>query len=423
MITLSSIESRAATAAQELADTLAVPPPHLEHADHGPDSPRWHGQSLSQGHAGIAVLHALRARDGSGTWERALVWFTAAVREPLAAAGGAGLWHGAPAVAFALHTAPIPGNELLLTRLDAAITAMVTRQVAAADARITARQRPEPGEFDLVRGLTGLGVYLLARHPGSPHLDAVLRYLVRLTEPVPADDTAAMIVPGWWTGHVPDGKPTHDYQDGHSDQGMAHGITGPLALMALACRAGVTVPGQINAITTIQSWLEDWRQDGPAGPWWPERITLAEHATRWPRQNGPARPSWCYGTPGIARALHLAAQTLHDPARQTAAEDVLLACVTDTAQLARLDTPALCHGWAGLIAAVAATSADATTPALANQLPALITSLLDRLDLDPGERPGLIDGTAGVALLLHSLTTGQLTGWTNSLLLTGTCLS
>ncbi|GAA3428757.1 lanthionine synthetase C family protein [Streptosporangium nondiastaticum] len=410
---------RAAAAARALADALAVPPPHPDHADHGPDSPRWDGQSLSSGHLGIALLHALRARDGFGTWPRTLAWLAAAVREPVAAAGGAGLWHGTPALAFTLHTAGIPGSEPLLARLDAAITAMVSRQITAAEERITARRRPDPGEFDLVRGLTGLGVYLLARHPGSPHLRAVLSYCARLTTPVPAADAAAASVPGWWTGHHPAGKPKSDYHDGHSDQGMAHGIAGPLALMALACSAGIVVPGQIDAIITIRSWLEAWQQQGPAGPWWPERITLAEHTTAHPRHNGPARPSWCYGTPGIARALHLAARALNDQARQRAAEDALLACVTDSAQLARLDTPALCHGWAGLIATVATMAADAATPALTCQLPALITCLLDRLDLDTGEHDGLIDGTAGAALLLHSLTTAPLTGWTDSLLLTG----
>lgn len=411
--------TRAAATARTLADTLADPPPHPNHADHGPDSPRWDGQSLSSGHVGIALLHARRARDGSGPWDRALTWFTAAFREPIAAAGGAGLWHGAPAVAFALHTAGLPGSEPLLARLDNAISAMANRQLAAAEERITARRRPEPGEFDLVRGLTGLGVYLLARHPTSPHLRAVLSYLVELTAPVPAADTAGASVPGWWTGHLPHGKPERDYRDGHSDQGMAHGITGPLALLALASSSGINVPGQSDAIRTIRSWLEAWRQDDPAGPWWPERITLTEHTTHRPRQNGPARPSWCYGTPGIARALHLAAQALHDQPRQRAAENALLACVTDPGQLTRLDTMALCHGWAGLIATVAATAADATTPALADHLPALTRTLLDRLDLAPAHRPGLIDGTAGVALLLHDLSTGHVADWTNCLLLTG----
>lgn len=37
----------------------------------------------------------------------------------------------------------------------------------------------------------------------------------------------------------------------------------------------------------------------------------------------PARPSWCYGTPGLARARQLAGLALRDLARQEAAEHAL----------------------------------------------------------------------------------------------------
>ncbi|MGH3687574.1 MAG: hypothetical protein ACRDSM_21530, partial [Pseudonocardiaceae bacterium] len=43
----------------------------------------------------------------------------------------------------------------------------------------------------LVRGLTGLGAYLLRRDPGGDLVGRVLAYLVALTEPLAADDDAA----------------------------------------------------------------------------------------------------------------------------------------------------------------------------------------------------------------------------------------
>ncbi|WP_018655671.1 lanthionine synthetase C family protein [Actinomadura flavalba] len=412
-------QTHLASVAAALADALAVPPPQPAHADHTPSSPRWDGQSLSSGHLGVTLLHALRARDGSAGWERPARWFAAAVREPIAAAGGAGLWHGAPALAFTLRAARLPGSEPLLAHLDAVVAAMVTRQIEAAERRIAARQRPEPGEYDLVRGLTGLGVHLLTGDPASPHLRAVLSYLVDLTVPVPADDEPSSDVPGWWTRYIPHGKTARDYGEGHSDNGMAHGITGPLAFLALAHRAGITVPGQRAAITAIWSWLERWQQFGTAGPWWPERVTFGEYSTGHVHQTGPARPSWCYGTPGITRSLQLGARVLNDRSRQVFAEHALLACVSDPVQMGWLNDPALCHGWAGTLATVAATAADATTADLTEQLPRLTEHLLHALDTTPRQRPGLLDGTAGPALVLHSLSTGGLTDWTNSLLITG----
>ncbi|MFB9965113.1 lanthionine synthetase C family protein [Sinosporangium siamense] len=339
-------QQAAGVLAPRLADALAVPPPQSADAGEGPDSPRWDGQSLSCGHSGIALLHGIRALDGHGPWTRAAEWFIAAVREPIAGAGGAGLWHGAPALAFALHTAVRPGDaDQHLNRLDVVISAMTDRQIKRADERMAEGRRPSPGEFDLVRGLTGLGVYFLRRDPTGPHLREVLGYLVRLTAPIPAEDSAGTCTPGWWTGHLPEGRPAIDFAHGHSDQGMAHGIAGPLALLSLTFHAGIIVPGQAKVIMTIRDWLEHWQQTGEAGPWWPERLTLADLDHAQPHQKGPARPSWCYGTPGITRALQLAALALGDAERQYRAEQALLACISDRSQLSQLGNLALCHGW------------------------------------------------------------------------------
>lgn len=63
---------------------------------------------------------------------------------------------------------------------------------------------------------------------------------------------------------------------------------------------------------------------------------------------GPQRPSWCYGTPGLARAQQLAALALTDPRRQQLAEHALAGYVSDVRQLSQLRDASVCHGWAGL---------------------------------------------------------------------------
>lgn len=95
----------AAAVADELSDALAVPPPPEVGDDYGPSSPRWRDQSLSKGAAGVAVLHGVRAREGLGGGDSMHVWLARATREDLSAGRGAGLWFGAPAVAFAFATA------------------------------------------------------------------------------------------------------------------------------------------------------------------------------------------------------------------------------------------------------------------------------------------------------------------------------
>jgi lantibiotic biosynthesis protein len=67
--------------------------------------PGWQSQSLAKGAAGIALLHIERARNGLAGWDAAHAWLAEAGAAPVSVAGDAGLFAGAPAVAFALHAA------------------------------------------------------------------------------------------------------------------------------------------------------------------------------------------------------------------------------------------------------------------------------------------------------------------------------
>jgi hypothetical protein len=190
-------------------------------------------------------------------------------------------------------------------------------------------------------------------------------------------------------------------------------------LLSLAALHDAQVPGQTEAIERICVWLDRWRQPGPAGHWWPQRITLSElRAGQVTEQTGPGRPSWCYGTPGIARAQQLAGLALRDTARQDLAEHALLHAVTDPTQLSALSDRSLCHGWAGLTATVWHAARDARHPGLTAQISGLLDHLLTASDPAPAGPIGLIDGTAGVALTLHTITTGTSTEWARCLLLT-----
>lgn len=408
--------SGAQITACRLAEALRAPPPPEPDGDRGPASPRWRGQSLPKGAAGIAVLHAALARAGLVGWDRVQGWLACAVREDLSSGPGAGLWYGAPAVAFAMTAGAPPGTcQRAQAGLDTAVRRLTRTYLAAAQARIAARTRPARREYDLVHGLTGLGAYLLRKHPGSALVRDVLAYLVTLTEPVAAGDTAGTGAPGWWTTDIPAGRPPERFLDGHADLGMAHGVGGPLALLALSMRHGITVSDQAGAIGRICAWLDTWRQHSPAGPWWPERVTCPDLATGRCAQPGPRRPSWCYGTPGLARAQQLAGLALGDRDRQRAAEHAMAACLADPAQLAQLTDPALCHGWAGVLLTAWHAAADAGSSGITSRLP-MLTSALIRHASGYGH-PGLIEGSAGVALTLHTITSPQASGWESCLLI------
>ncbi|MFF6956182.1 lanthionine synthetase LanC family protein [Streptomyces sp. NPDC008317] len=346
-------------------------------------------QSLAHGPLGTALLAVERARRGTGDWHdvhRAL-----ANIGPLIGSPDTSLFLGPPAMAFVLHLAADGTNRYggALRTLDGIVTTHTHQSLAAAHARIDAGRCPSFAEYDLFRGLTGIGALLLLRSPNSPELKGVLEYLVRLTEPVvhPASGESR---PGWWVAHAPASDPTAT-PGGHANVGMAHGITGPLALLALAKRAGVTVAGHDGAMVRICRWLDQIRQSDHGGPRWPRWISA-----RGPAPALPCTPSWCYGTPGLVRAQQLAAIALGDSDRKRMAERALLRCLTNPSELSRVADRGLCHGVGGVLRTVQRVAEDADDPtAFARHLGPLAIRFLMA---ETPQEGGFLVGRAGAAL-------------------------
>lgn len=388
----------------------------------------WSCQSLARGALGVALLHVERAAAEEGPWERARDWLDAATRDPVVAGTGSHLFHGAPALAYVLSRAAAAGRtggQRTLRILDEAIGCEASTRTARANARMDRGLLPELAEFDLIRGLTGFGAYLLDGHPAGPALNGILRYLVRLSEPVTIDDR---LVPGWWTLASPSGQRTPAFTAGHANLGVAHGIGGPLAFLALAARHGTIVDGQLAAITRICAWLSGWHTSDPAQPAWPYWITLPAYQNGQPPACWPQRLGWCYGTAGLARAVQLAAIATRDQALQSMAETTLITALAAPANRSAAQGLSLCHGRAGL-ARIAATAASDAGAAAADQLRKLASSLLDtiqpgghdpasvaaKLVSDPAG-PGFLDGAAGVALTILTSRTQISHGWDTCLL-------
>lgn len=386
----------------------------------------WHPQSLAYGAAGVALLHAERARAGLGPWTRVRDWIACAAAGQIESWEKSHLHYGVPAVAFAMQAAvDRPGQYArALAKLDDNIARTSRHFLERAHARMdTGRKLPALAEFDSIRGLTGFGAYLLRYEPSQELLRDVLTYLVRLTEPV---KVRGELLPGWWSDLAPSGRPSPDYPGGHSNHGMAHGIAGPLALLALSARRGVFVSGHLEAIGRICDWFDRWRQQGPAGAWWPYLITRAQYRGEPDLPQAPSRPSWCYGTAGHARAQQLAALATGDTRRQHTAERALTTALTDPGQLSLTTDRSLCHGYAGMAHIAAQAAADAATPGVAACVPTLLRQVGTAPEdvaaslLQPeGGDIGLLEGGAGVALALHSAAAGTapLSGWDAFLLI------
>jgi lantibiotic biosynthesis protein len=396
--------SEVLAAVSRVAATLDSPRTVFPSGCHG-DGRRW-PQSLAGGAAGIALLHVERARSGHGDWATAHTWLAEAASGDVTAASNARLFFGAPALAFVFRIASASTGRWrrALTALDAATLDVTRVAVAAAHARMGRAERAELREFDLIRGLAGLGAYHLAAHPGHEATREVLTCLARLTEPLAGSRDS---LPPWWTESSPSGDPSPGFPGGHGNFGMSHGISAVLAVLSLAILCGAAVPGADEAAGRICAWTDEWRHGDREGSWWPGVITLAEAEAGNVAAGQRPRPSWCYGVAGTARAQQLAGLALRDPARRQVAEAAVLAVLRDPAELARLPEAGLCHGRAGLLQAAWRMAADASDGELAAEIPLLAVRLADQLAGHGCVDPELLDGAAGAALALHTAGTGS----------------
>jgi hypothetical protein len=266
------------------------------------------------------------------------------------------------------------------------------------------------------------GVVVSARGAESTIIDIGVRLKRAAASGLVADEQALTDLAqltmrlGTWSGGQR--KRSSQYPSGHANNGVAHGIAGPLALLALASLRGITVSDQREAIERICAWLDLWRIEGRDGPRWPYWITLSELESG--RPSPASRPSWCYGLAGSARAQQLTALATGDTGRQRMAEEALLHAMTARTPLAATTDLSLCHGFAGLAHIVQLAAADAITPGLRECLPRLLAPIESTTpDILLACGAGLLEGATGVALaLLAQVNGGTLSGWDSCLLIT-----
>ncbi|MBP2055289.1 hypothetical protein J2Z21_008303 [Streptomyces griseochromogenes] len=366
---------------------------------------------LAGGTAGTALLLVELSRADPALRPAAHARLAAAARTIGSAPGSErhGLHDGLAGLAFALKAAVrAPGDYATVrTQLDAFLRDRLARLLDLERVRLAHRTEPVPRDrFDVVNGATGLARYFLTDPVDPEPVRAVLRYLIALTEPIRRNGRT---LPGWtvtaWPGREADGDLI--------DLGLAHGVAGPLALLSLCWAKGIRVPDQDTAIRRIVDWLTDRVRTDGTGPYWPSVYPAAAELTGGPSAPPPHRPSWCYGTPGVARAVQLAGAALGEGEWVSTAADALRAVHRRPGALAEMTDPGLCHGVAGLAHLTRVVAFDLADAELARHADALTDRLRARFDPatafgypttappDPQDTPTFLEGAAGVALTLH----------------------
>ena len=404
-----------------------------------PRSTHWVPYTIGQGYAGLAVLWAyldqcFPEQD----------WDLAGKHHLTLAARGAengptpppGLFSGLSGLAFSACQLSRDGARYgrLLATLDETISQAA---IILADAVRAQRSGVTPGQFDAISGLSGIGAYLLCRRR-QPAAARALREVTEALVYLTGDEHA---LPRWHTPkHLLWSEGKEAYPHGNLNCGLAHGVPGILVFLALAHNAGLYVPDLPQAISRTADWLCANRFDDDWGTNWPTAIPLlatdtgagpilcAADARTAP--DGPSRCAWCYGSPGVARALWLAGETLDRDDYRDLAIAAMEAIFRRPIHERRIGSPTFCHGVAGLLAITLRFANETGLPVFFEQSRVLVRQILDHyrpdsmlgfrnLEIPDHEidQPGLLEGSPGIALVLLAAATAVEPTWDRLFLL------
>jgi lantibiotic biosynthesis protein len=271
------------------------------------------------------------------------------------------------------------------------------------------------GDYDLIGGAAGILAYLIMLHSEESYIqtaiESLLTYLVWL-----AGIDQEHQRERWYVSpeHLVLEEKRQFYPDGFYNCGLAHGMPGPMAALALAWLEGYRVPGQCDALHFLSDWLLRYTLPDAWGINWPDVVSLpASRSTEAWKQCQPTRSAWCYGAPGIARALWLTGLALEQPALCQTAVHALEAVLQRPVANRRIDSPTLCHGVAGLLEICLRFAQETESSIIHAHIPLLVSQILDQFNPDFPlgfrdqerdqvfvDQPAWLNGIPGIVLVL-----------------------
>ncbi len=392
---------------------------------------------LSGGAAGSAVFWAYLARAAVAAGDHAKAEraeaqaeealdgaFDAVAEIPLEAS----LFGGFTGIAWTVeHLCGSPGEDDANEDADALLCTHLKTSPAesSSDPLDASHTVPWPHHFDLVSGLVGYGIYGLERlaHRRTPEINECLRRVILHLETLAQERSDGLC---WHTPlRLLPPNQQKDAPDGYDNLGVAHGVPGVVALLSGVLRVGIETEKTRALLDGAVRWV--LAQDTPDGfpAWVGPGIT--------PK---PTRVAWCYGDPGIAASLLLAARAAGEPAWEQAAVAIARRAATKPIETSGVIDAGLCHGAAGVghcFARIANATGDASLAdaarayfrrALALRKPgqgiagfAAFNPKPRTNDFEWEADPGLLCGAAGIGLALLAATSPIPPAWDRFLLL------
>ncbi len=372
--------------------------------------------SLSSGSAGLALLFAQLAAAGEDKSPASIAgrYLDSAVEVLSSAPLGPSLYAGFTGVAWVaqvvgqlLDPEAEDGNEAI----DDALLGLLT----------TASFEQAP--YDLIHGLTGMGVYALERWPRPVAVQSVAKVVNHLAKLARHDEAGTY----WWTGpSLLLGSRREQYPAGGIDLGVAHGIAGVLPFLARVSALQADDSSADALLDGAVRWLLAHTVQTEAGETMPYFVAEGADPT-------PARSAWCYGDPGVAAALLVAAREVGEAGWEDAATGLAARAAERPPELSGVTDAGFCHGSAGLahlfnrmhqltgerkLADAAIFWLERTLdllPTAESVTPADSRVPDSQLPWDGGPRPwngrGVLEGAAGVGLVLLAASTSTEPAW------------
>jgi lantibiotic modifying enzyme len=399
-----ALKGRAVHLAGTLAETLSATP-----------TARPRDGSLASGFAGLAVCSGQLARTRSDhqAADAARTRLEEAVdvlaTEPLTSS----LYSGFTGIAWAVE---------LVDRLLGAVGEDRNDDIDEAVTRLL-RRYPEQAPYDLINGLTGIGVYALARWPRPGAAQCLLGVVEQFARRARHDRDGV----SWWSPPSWQGRRRELYLPDRVDLGVAHGIAGVIPFLARVHRLGLATQTVRPLLDGAVHWLLAHLVDTASGPTVPSFVADGVEPVR-------ARSAWCYGDPGVAAALLLAARDVGERAWAAAATGLALRAAARPPDQAGVKDAGLCHGSAGLAHLFNRMYQMTGEPALADAARFWVERTLELCAAAaPGpdatfpdaarpawKGPGLLEGAAGVALALEAASSTAEAAWDQMLLVSTT---
>jgi CubicO group peptidase (beta-lactamase class C family) len=284
-------------------------------------------------------------------------------------------------------------------------------------------QKPEALPWELVGGVAGIAVYALQRlrRPVARQLaERVARHLANSASRLD-DGTRWLSKPEW--------DPVNHHAAPYANFGIAHGFPGAIAAVAALVKNAILEEELGPILADASHWLLAQRLSKDTEAWF-------RYGSDDP--GAPARTAWCYGDPGVAWTLMLAADALGDRALWEDAVAIATHAAERAPSASGVVDAGLCHGAAGLghlfhrmhrlhpeepalrraardwfARALDMRSADAPLAGFRAWTPVKLPTFQWTDDA------GALTGAAGVALALVTALDAEVIGWDLPLLVTG----